>query len=133
MDRRYVDCREIPSDTRCTIAIAADSDEELLEAAVQQLRALGADALWANGRDGALGFYQRLVDRLLEHGRGLATASSQDGDVGRSDGREGPRRGCGRKSHQRRMRSSASPRRTRLSAKRVCASSGSPTRRRRRP
>lgn len=35
MDRRYVDCREIPSDTRCTIAIAADSDDELLEAAVQ--------------------------------------------------------------------------------------------------
>ncbi len=35
MARRYVDCREIPSDSNCTIAISADSDEELLEAAVQ--------------------------------------------------------------------------------------------------
>lgn len=31
----------------------------LLEAAVAQVRAMGADALWANGRDTALGFYAR--------------------------------------------------------------------------
>lgn len=35
MARKYIDCREFPSDMNCTIAIAADSEEELLEAAVQ--------------------------------------------------------------------------------------------------
>ncbi|HXE47871.1 MAG TPA: DUF1059 domain-containing protein [Ramlibacter sp.] len=35
MTRKYVDCREIPSDSNCSVAIAADSDQELLEAAVQ--------------------------------------------------------------------------------------------------
>lgn len=35
MTRKYVDCREVPSDLKCTVAIAADSEEELLEAAVQ--------------------------------------------------------------------------------------------------
>ncbi|KAA0179340.1 DUF1059 domain-containing protein [Cupriavidus cauae] len=35
MGRKYIDCREIPSDTKCTVAISADSEEELLEAAVQ--------------------------------------------------------------------------------------------------
>jgi predicted small metal-binding protein len=33
--RKYVDCRDVPSEMNCTVAIAADSDEELLEAAVQ--------------------------------------------------------------------------------------------------
>jgi predicted small metal-binding protein len=33
--RKYIDCRNFPSETKCTVAIAADSDEELLEAAVQ--------------------------------------------------------------------------------------------------
>jgi len=33
--RQYIDCREFPSEMNCTIAISADSDEELLEAAVQ--------------------------------------------------------------------------------------------------
>ena len=35
MARKYIDCREFPSETNCTIAISADSDEELMEAAVQ--------------------------------------------------------------------------------------------------
>lgn len=35
MTRKYIDCREFPSDTKCTVAISADSDQELLEAAVQ--------------------------------------------------------------------------------------------------
>lgn len=34
MSRRYIDCRDIPSDSGCTVAISADSDDELLEAAV---------------------------------------------------------------------------------------------------
>ncbi|MGZ2746414.1 DUF1059 domain-containing protein [Burkholderia stagnalis] len=35
MPRRYIDCREFPSDMNCSVAISADSDGELLEAAVQ--------------------------------------------------------------------------------------------------
>ncbi len=35
MARKYIDCREIPSEMNCTIAIAADSEDELVEAAVQ--------------------------------------------------------------------------------------------------
>ncbi len=34
MARKYIDCREYPSDMHCTIAIYGD-EEELLEAAVQ--------------------------------------------------------------------------------------------------
>jgi len=35
MARQYVDCREFPSETNCSIAIAADNQQELIEAAVQ--------------------------------------------------------------------------------------------------
>jgi predicted small metal-binding protein len=35
MARKYIDCRDYPSEMNCTVALAADSDEELLEAAVQ--------------------------------------------------------------------------------------------------
>lgn len=35
MTRKYIDCREFPSESGCTVALAADSDNELLEAAVQ--------------------------------------------------------------------------------------------------
>lgn len=35
MTRKYIDCREFPSDMNCTIALSADTDQELLEAAVQ--------------------------------------------------------------------------------------------------
>lgn len=34
MSRKYVDCREIPSTVKCTVAISADRDDELVEAAV---------------------------------------------------------------------------------------------------
>ena len=33
--RKYVDCREVPSESRCTVAISADTESEVLEAAVQ--------------------------------------------------------------------------------------------------
>ena len=33
--RKYIDCREVPSESGCTIAIQADTEAELLEAAVQ--------------------------------------------------------------------------------------------------
>jgi predicted small metal-binding protein len=35
MTRKYIDCREVPSDTNCSITIAADREDELLEAAAQ--------------------------------------------------------------------------------------------------
>jgi predicted small metal-binding protein len=35
MTRKYVDCREFPSESNCTVAICADSEEELMEVAVQ--------------------------------------------------------------------------------------------------
>jgi len=35
MSRKYIDCREYPSTMNCTVALSADNDKELLEAAVQ--------------------------------------------------------------------------------------------------
>ncbi|PLP98231.1 DUF1059 domain-containing protein [Cupriavidus pauculus] len=35
MGRKYIDCRDYPSDTHCTVALSADTEDELLEAAVQ--------------------------------------------------------------------------------------------------
>jgi predicted small metal-binding protein len=35
MGRKFIDCREMPSEVNCTIAIMADTEDEILEAAVQ--------------------------------------------------------------------------------------------------
>ena len=35
MTRKYIDCREYPSDMNCSVALSADTEDELLEAAVQ--------------------------------------------------------------------------------------------------
>ncbi len=35
MARKYIDCRQFPSETKCTVAISADSEKELMEIAVQ--------------------------------------------------------------------------------------------------
>ncbi len=35
MTRKFVDCREFPSDMKCSVTLLADSESELLEAAVQ--------------------------------------------------------------------------------------------------
>ena len=35
MGRKFIDCRETPSVMNCSIAISADSEEELIDAAVQ--------------------------------------------------------------------------------------------------
>ena len=40
MARKFVDCRETPSVMNCTVGIAADSEEELIEAAVQHAMAV---------------------------------------------------------------------------------------------
>jgi predicted small metal-binding protein len=33
MSRKYIDCREFPSESNCSIAISADNEDELIEAA----------------------------------------------------------------------------------------------------
>lgn len=35
MTRKYIDCREFPSEMNCSVSLAADSEKELIEAAVQ--------------------------------------------------------------------------------------------------
>jgi predicted small metal-binding protein len=35
MGRKFIDCREMPSEMNCTIAVMADTEDEVLEAAVQ--------------------------------------------------------------------------------------------------
>jgi predicted small metal-binding protein len=40
MARVHIDCREFPSDMNCSLAIVANSEEELLEAAVQHAVAI---------------------------------------------------------------------------------------------
>jgi predicted small metal-binding protein len=35
MSRKYIDCREFPSESNCTIAISADGEDELIDAAAQ--------------------------------------------------------------------------------------------------
>ncbi len=35
MKRYFIDCRNYPSDVKCTVALSADTKEELLKAVVQ--------------------------------------------------------------------------------------------------
>lgn len=35
MGRKYIDCRDYPGDHKCSVALSADSEAELLEAVVQ--------------------------------------------------------------------------------------------------
>lgn len=35
MGRKYIDCRDFPGDVKCTVAISADNEKELLEAVVE--------------------------------------------------------------------------------------------------
>lgn len=35
MARKFIDCRDYPSEMNCTVFMSADSEDELLEAAVQ--------------------------------------------------------------------------------------------------
>jgi len=35
MSRKYIDCRQFPSEMKCTVSISADSEKELLDAAAQ--------------------------------------------------------------------------------------------------
>jgi predicted small metal-binding protein len=44
MTRMYVDCRQFPSKTNCTVTIAADTEKELMEVAVQHAVAVHGHA-----------------------------------------------------------------------------------------
>ena len=44
MDRKFIDCRDYPSESGCSIAISADSEDELVEAAAQH--AVVQDMKW---------------------------------------------------------------------------------------
>jgi predicted small metal-binding protein len=35
MARKYIDCRNYPSDMNCTLTLSADTERELLDAAIQ--------------------------------------------------------------------------------------------------
>lgn len=59
MSRHYIDCREVPSDTKCTVALSADTKEELLEAAVQH-------AVKVHGHDDTTDFRQHLLEAMKE-------------------------------------------------------------------
>src|SRR5207249_943835 len=59
MTRKYIDCREFPSETRCTVTIAADSENELLDVAVQH-------AVAVHGHQDTQEFRQQLREAIHE-------------------------------------------------------------------
>jgi predicted small metal-binding protein len=59
MSRKYVDCREVPSESKCTVAISADSEKELIEIAVQH-------AVKVHGHQDTAEFRQMLKQAIKE-------------------------------------------------------------------
>jgi len=60
MARKYIDCRDYPqTEKKCTLAISADSEEEVLEAAVQHGRA-------AHGYEDTTEFRDRIRAEIKE-------------------------------------------------------------------
>jgi predicted small metal-binding protein len=57
MERKYIDCREIPSDSKCTVTIAADSEKELMDVAVQH-------AVQQHGHQDTPEFRQKLTSAI---------------------------------------------------------------------
>lgn len=68
MARKYIDCREVPSEINCSVAIAADSEDELVEAAVQHAMAVHShdSAAWQTPAG-------RLQQRLVTNAAGRHT------------------------------------------------------------
>ena len=67
MARKYIDCREFPSETKCSIAISADSTDELVSAAVQH-------AVSVHGHSDTPEFRQEIRKAIhdMEPSRGIA-------------------------------------------------------------
>lgn len=59
MARKYIDCREFPSDTKCSVTISADSERELIEVAVQH-------AVAVHGHEDTPDFRSQLVEAMHE-------------------------------------------------------------------
>jgi len=59
MGRKYVDCREMPSESQCTVAISADTENELIEVAVQH-------AVKVHGHKDTVQFRQMLKQAIKE-------------------------------------------------------------------
>ena len=59
MGRMYIDCREVPSESKCTVAISADSESELVEAAVQH-------AMKVHGHEDTREFREQLRQAIKE-------------------------------------------------------------------
>jgi len=59
MARKHIDCRNYPSEMNCTVALSADSEKELLEAAVQH-------AVAVHGHKDSPEFRQQLMQMFKE-------------------------------------------------------------------
>jgi predicted small metal-binding protein len=59
MPRYYIDCRDVPSEAKCTLALSADTKEELLEAAVQH-------AIKVHGHNDTAAFREQLMSAINE-------------------------------------------------------------------
>jgi predicted small metal-binding protein len=59
MARKYIDCREHPSADKCTLALSADTEDELVEAGVQH-------AVAAHGLEDSPDLRQNLKSMIKE-------------------------------------------------------------------
>jgi predicted small metal-binding protein len=64
MPRMHIDCREYPSEMNCSVAISADTQKELLDAAVQH-------AMAVHGHDDSPEFRAQLAG-LIKQGEAAA-------------------------------------------------------------
>ncbi len=59
MARKFIDCREFPSESKCSVTIIADTDKELLDCAVQH-------AVKTHGHDDTPAFRAQLKEAIRE-------------------------------------------------------------------
>ena len=59
MGRKFIDCREFPSESKCSVTIAADTEKELLDVAVQH-------AVSVHGHEDTPEFRQQLREAIHE-------------------------------------------------------------------
>ena len=71
MARKFIDCRQFPSEMNCTIAISADTEAELLDAAVQHAVTVHRHQDTPEFRDQGRNTSVRHLRGPLRRGRGL--------------------------------------------------------------
>lgn len=79
MTRKFIDCREFPSDTNCTITIMADSVDELVAAAAQHAVAVHHHEDTAELREGLKRLIREGVPREHLSGRGASSGPAPSG------------------------------------------------------